>query len=54
MVLGSLGAPVVLPSLDNMNGHLYDEIQVGFELYYSPSEWNVKTTEKISVKVNKI
>lgn len=54
LTLGSLGTAIVLPSLDNNNGHLYDEIQIGFELYYSPLEWNAKTTEKICVKVNKI
>lgn len=52
--MGSLGTSVILPSLENTNGHLYDEIQIGFELYYNPSEWNAKTTEKISIKVNKI
>lgn len=52
--IGSLSTSILLSELKNENDLLYDEIQIGFVLYYLPSDW-IKTNETvISVFLNKI
>jgi hypothetical protein len=51
--MGFLGKSVVIPAVSNDKNHLYDEVQVGFTLYFNPAHWNQNTLEKIRVKINK-
>jgi hypothetical protein len=52
-LLGYLGNSVVTPSITNDKNQLYNEIQIGFSIFYNPADWNSKTVEKIKVKINK-
>lgn len=51
LMIGSETTPVSLGSLKNDNHLLYDEIQVGFLLYYNPIVWK---TLSLIVKLNKV
>ncbi len=53
-VLGNLGKNVVVPLVNNHQDELYDEVQIGFEIYYNPIHWNSGSQNGIKVKINQI
>lgn len=52
--MGSSSTKITIDELKNDEELLYDEIHLGFNLYYSPSNWKSTTKSYISVKLNKI
>jgi hypothetical protein len=51
-VIGSLGRNVVVPIINNHHNELYDEVQIGFEVYYNPAHWNQANKNTLKVKIN--
>ncbi len=45
---------IVIPVVKNNDELAYDELQLGFELYYFPGAWNSSSKSYISVTINKI
>lgn len=52
-MLGSPSSPIVLAAIDN-GGVLYDEIQVGFVVYYSPLAWSNQSQNSIVIRLNEV
>jgi hypothetical protein len=52
--MGSSSRKVTISELKNDEELLYDEIQLGFNLYYSPSSWKSSTKSYLSIQLNKI
>ncbi len=44
---------IAIAMVKNDDELIYDELQVGFALYYLPAAWNSSTKSYISVKINK-
>lgn len=52
--MGSVSGKIALSVLNNDEELAYDEVQVGFMLYYFPNSWKSSTKNYISVKLNKV
>ena len=54
LFLVSSSTPIDLPPIKNDFSLLYDEVQIGFYLYYTPSEWQSAKPGSIIIRLNQV